>query len=145
METRLTVKFKRGGRRPRSHGGYSYLTSGTLPKNRANVLKYLIAARDGLIRDLGPSEKDLTTAQIIIIDRVIGILGVLRCVEEFIREHSVLVGNELAPSLQASYLAFCNSLRLSLLSLGLERKTEAILTPFEIVQLEKKESADEHN
>jgi len=104
-----------------------------------------MAARQGLVNDLGPTENDLTTAQIILLDRVVTKLGVIRCVEEHIRENSVMVGQDLAPSLKASYLAYNNSLRLDLQALGLERKTEATLTPFEIVQQEKKEASDEHN
>jgi len=145
MEPKLTVKFKRGGRRPRSHGGYSYLASGTLPECRIHILKYLIAARQGIVSDLGPAENDLTTAQIILLDRVVTKLGVIRCVEEHIRVNSVMVGQELAPSLKASYLAYNNSLRLDLQALGLERKAETMLTPFEIVRLEKKEDSDGHN
>lgn len=137
MDSKLTVKFKRGGRRPRSHGGYSYLTTGTLPEHRATILRYLMAARQGLICDLGPTENDLSTAQIILIDRIVTKLGVIRCVEEHIRENSVMVGQELASSLKASYLAYNNSLRLDLQALGLDKKAEAILTPYEIVEREK--------
>jgi hypothetical protein len=139
MDSKLTVKFKRGGRRPQKHGGYSYLTTGQLPENRSHILKYLMAVRQGLIRDLGPSESDLSTAQIVLIDRVTTKLGVIRCVEEYIRENSVIVGNDLAPSLKASYLAYSNSLRLDLQALGLNKMSEEVLTPYEIVEKEKKQ------
>jgi hypothetical protein len=143
METKLTVKFKRGGRRPRSHGGYSYLTTGTLPEHRANILRYLMAARQGLVCDLGPTENDLTTAKIILIDRVVTKLGVIRCVEEHIRENSVMVGDDLAPSLKASYLAYNNSIRLDLQALGLDRKDqEPILTSYELTKRIEAESEE---
>ena len=145
MDSRLAVRFTRGGRRPRSHGGYSYLTTGALPEHRSNILGYLMAVRQGLIQDLGPTENDLSTAKIVLIDRITTKLGVIRCVEEHIRENSVMAGDDLAPSLKASYLAYNNSLRLDLQTLGLDKKQEAILTPFEIVEREKKEKADEHN
>jgi hypothetical protein len=138
MNSRLAVRFKRGGRRPRSHGGYSFLTTGTLPEHRSCILGYLIAVRQGLIQDLGPTENDLSTAKIVLIDRVTTKLGVIRCVEEHIRENSVMVRDELAPSLKASYLAYNNSLRLDLQALGLEKKGEAMLTPYEIVEREKR-------
>jgi len=137
MDSRLTVKFKRGGRRPRSHGGYSYLTTGTLPEHRSQILGYLTAVRMGLIRHFGPTENDLTTAQIVLIDRITTKLGVIRCLEEHIRENSVIEGTDLAPCLKASYLAYNNSLRLDLQALGLDRRQEAILTPYEIVEREK--------
>jgi hypothetical protein len=138
MDSRLTVRFKRGGRRPKSHGGYSYLTTGALPEHRSSILGYLMAVRQGLIQDLGPTENDLRTAQIVLVDRITTKLGVIRCVEEHIRENSVMVGSELAPSLKASYLAYQNSLRLDLQALGLEKMGEAILTPYEIVEREKR-------
>jgi hypothetical protein len=139
MDSKLTVKFKRGGKRPKKHGGYSYLTSGDLPETRTYILKYLIAVRQGLVRDLGPCENDLSTAQIVLIDRVTTKLGVIRCVEEHIRENSVMVGNDLAPSLKASYLAYNNSLRLDLQALGLDKRFEEVLTPYEIMEKEKKQ------
>jgi len=138
MGPKLTMKFSRGGRRPRSHGGYSYLSTGALPEHRMNILKYLMAARRGLVSDLGPTENDLSTAQIILIDRIVTKLGVIRCVEEHVRENSVMAGDDLAPSLKASYLAYNNSLRLDLQALGLEKKGESILTPYEIVEQEKR-------
>jgi hypothetical protein len=97
-----------------------------------------MAVRQGLIQDLGPTENDLSTARIVLIDRITTKLGVIRCVEEHIRENSVMAGEDLAPSLKASYLAYNNSLRLDLQALGLEKKGEAILTPYEIVEREKR-------
>jgi len=137
MDSRLTVKFGKGGKRQIIHGGYSFLTKGELPENRTHVLRYLMAVREGLVRDLGPTENDLSTAQIVLIDRVTTKLGVIRCVEEHIRENSVMAGRDLAPSLKASYLAYNNSLRLDLQALGVEKKQEAILTPYEILEREK--------
>jgi len=120
-KSKLTVKLKRG--RPKcKHGGYSFLVKGELPENRKYVLRYLTAARENLIRDLGPTEEDLTAAQIILIDRVVTKLGVIRCIEEHIRENTVMVGHRLAPSLSASYLAYNNSVRLDLQALGLNKK-----------------------
>lgn len=138
MDSRLAVQFRRGGRRPKSHGGYSYLTTGALSEQRANVLRYLMAVRQGLVRDLGPTEEELSTAQIVLIDRITTKLGIIRCVEEHIRENSVMVGDDLAPSLKASYLAYNNSLRLDLQTIGIGKKGEAILTPYEIVERESR-------
>lgn len=76
----------------------------------------------GLIRDLGPMEEDLTTAQLIIIDRVIAKLGCLRCIEEFARTDGVMKGNRLTPSLAGNYLAYSNSIRLDLTALGINKR-----------------------
>ena len=135
---KLMVKLKRGGQKVK-HGGYSFLVKGELPESRKHVLRYLTAARENLIKDLGPTEEDLTAAQIIIMDRIVSKLGVIRCIEEHIRENSVMVKNDLAPSLKASYLAYNNSVRLDLQALGIERRrADDALAPYEIMEREKK-------
>ncbi len=85
-------------------------------------MAYLSAARAGLVRDLGPTEADLTAAQIILIDRTVTALGVVRCIEEYIRENSVMKGQDVAPALQQSYLAYVNHVRLNLVALGIKTK-----------------------
>ncbi len=124
--SKLVTNLKPG--RKIKHGGYALLSTGKLPEHRKYVEKYLTATREGLIRDLGPSEIDLTVAQIILIDRTVTKLGVIRCIEEHIRENSVMVGGDtLAPSLKDSYLAYDNSVRLGLQALGINsRKAEGI-------------------
>lgn len=141
---KLTIKLKRGGQKIK-HGGYSFLIKGELPENRKHVLRYLTAARENLIRDLGPGEDNLTAAQIIIIDRVVSKLGVVRCIEEHIRENSVMRGHDLAPSLKQSYLAYNNSVRLDLRELGIDKRMEdRVLTPLEIAEeFDKKKGAKE--
>ena len=108
--------------RPPKHGGYSFLIKAELPENRRHIKQYLTLARMNLVKDLGPNEDDLTTAQAIIIDRIVSKLGVIRCIEEHIRENSVMIGHNLAPSLRASYLAYNNSVRLDLQVLGINSK-----------------------
>ena len=105
--SKLTVKLKRGGQKVK-HGGYSFMVKGELPENRKHVLKYLTAARENLIRDLGPTEEDLTAAQIILIDRIVSKLGIIRCIEEHIRENSVMVGQNLAPAFSKNYISYNN-------------------------------------
>ena len=117
LSTKLTA-----GRRP-THGGFSFLATGKLPEHRRYILQYLTAARMQLIRDIGGSEENLSAQQIIIIDRIISKLGILRCIEEHVRETSIMRGHELVPALRASYLAYSNSLRLDLQALGIEKRT----------------------
>jgi len=104
------------------HGGFSYFSAGRLPRHRRYLLRYLTACRQGMIRDLGPTDQDLSTAQLILVDRAIGKLGLLRCIEEHVREHGVMAGHQLASALRGSYLSYSNSLRLDLQALGLHRK-----------------------
>jgi len=121
------------------------MVKGELPENRKHILKYLTAARENLIRDLGPTEENLTAAQIIIIDRIVSKLGVIRCIEEHIRENTVMMGHNLAPSLGKSYLGYNNSVRLDLRELGIDKRMEdRVLTPLEIAaEFDKKKEAEE--
>ncbi len=117
---KLEAKLPRGGQR-QTHGGYSFLTHGRLPEHRTHIRRYLTACRQGLIDDLG-SDQSLSTAEAILIDRIISKLGISRCIEEHTRENSVMVGQELAPALKSSYLAYSNSIRLDLVALGINSK-----------------------
>lgn len=132
-KTKSSLKLHPGRRK--THGGYAFLTKGTLPENKPYIERYLTVARESLIRDLGPTEQDLTAAQIIIIDRIVSKLGVIRCIEEHIKENAVMVGQELAPALRASYLAYNNSVRLDLRELGIDKRVgDRVLTPLEIAE-----------
>ena len=62
---------------------------GVFPSKRRYIERWLSEVRAGLIRDLGPTETNLSTGQAILIDRIIGKLGILRCTEEHVRERSV--------------------------------------------------------
>ncbi len=106
----------------RTHGGYSFLATGRLPEHRREVERYLTAGREGLIRDIAGIEENLSTAQVILIDRAIGKLGLLRCMEEHVRETGAFKGEELAPALRKSYLSYSNSLRLDLQALGIDKR-----------------------
>jgi len=105
------------------HGSYSLMVrAGELPENRRYIRAYLSAARAGLIKDQGPTEQDLTAAQVILVDRVICKLGVIRCIEEHIREVGVMKGQDVAPALQASYLAYSTAVRMDLAALGIKTR-----------------------
>jgi len=123
---KLKIKLSPGKRQ--THGGYSFLRTEGLPVTRRHIENFLTAARLGLINDLAGSEQDLSTGQIILIDRIISMLGVVRCIEEYIRENTILKGEDLSPSLKSSYLAYNNSIRLNLQALGIKsKKAEGIM------------------
>ena len=115
--------------RPPKHGAFSIMIArGELPENRKYIQRYLREAREGLITDIGRKEENLTRAQLILIDRVIAKLGIIRCIEEHCRETGVFQEGKLAHVLRENYLAYTNSLRLDLQALGIEgKKTEEII------------------
>jgi len=132
--SKLEKKLPRGRRRE-VHGGYSFLASGKLPEHRVYLLQYLTNSRQGLLDDLG-GEDNLSTAQVVLINLVISKLGCLRCIEEHVRENSVMVGNMIAPSLKSAYLAFSNSLRLDLQALGIRKKVGQRIPTIEQIKAE---------
>jgi len=141
--SKLTVKFKRGGRIKESHGGYSYLHRAKADDNRKHILKYLIAARQGLVRDLAGIEEDLTTAQIIIVDRTISLLGCIRLMEEHARKNGIMRGSELLPCLQKNYITYNNTIRLNLQLLGIDNKeADRVLSPLELAREIDKEDSE---
>lgn len=119
-ETKFVVNARRG--RPPKHGGYSLISRGKIAERRKYIEEYLRSAREGLIRDLGPTERDLTTAQLLLIDRIITKLGVVRLIEEHVNENGVFHNGRLSSSLNESYIAYDNSIRLSLQALGITGK-----------------------
>lgn len=110
------------------------IQAGELPERRAYLRAYLTEVREGLVDDLGPLEADLTTAQVVLIDRVISKLSILRCVEEHVRKKGVFTkAGELISVLSKSYLAWANSIRLDLQALGINtRAGEKFLGPLEL-------------
>ena len=134
-EMTKSKRKKHTGRPPR-HGGYSIMIRmGELPERRAYLRGYLTRVREGLIRDMGPAEEDLTTAERVVLDRAVSTLSVIRCIEEFIRERGVFQSEELNPVLAKSYVTYVESLKRSLQALGMNRRAaDKILTPLDIVR-----------
>ena len=119
-KSRLTTALTSGPKA--THGGYSYFVTGKIPEHRKYIEQYLTAVREGLIRDIGPKEKDLTTAQIVLCDRLVSLLGVIRLIEEKAREDGIFRGKELTPSLRQSYISYNNTVRLTLDKLGIHTR-----------------------
>lgn len=109
--------------RPPKHGGYSLIVrQGEFPENRRHIRDYLISVRSGLILDLGPTEQNLTTAQLVLIDRLTSLLSIVRLMEEYAKEKGGLNGGRLSESLRESYITYNNSIRLTLQALGIDKQ-----------------------
>jgi hypothetical protein len=107
--------------------------AGELPKRRTVLRTYLSSVREGLIRDLAVSEEGLTTAQGVLVDRVVSLLSIVRCIEEHTRETGVFKGRELAPVLAKCYCTYSAELRRVLETLGISTKAgKRLLSPLEI-------------
>lgn len=131
--SKLEAKLKRGGQR-RTHGGYAFFVHGRLPAHRVVLRRHLSAVRAALINDLGGSENNLSAQQIILIDRCVSLLGVIRCIEEDAKEKGVFKGDSLRPSLGKHYISYTNSLKQILQLLGLEWQAYKALIPLECIK-----------
>jgi len=124
-------KKKKPGPKPGSkyrHGGFSLLTRGVLSERRRYIGHYLTEIREGLIYDLAKSEGDLSTAQKVLIDRIITFLGVIRLIEEHAKQHGVLDSKGQPTSgLTGHYLTFNRQVKEMLSLLGIDkRKTDEV-------------------
>lgn len=148
----MSAKSKKRRRKPGPiprHGGYSLLTRGTLPERRRYIAPYLTAVREGLVRDLAAREEDLSTAQRVLIDRVITFLGVVRLIEEHAREHGLLDSSgKLKSGIGTGhYLSFNRFIKEALALLGIERRQleQEAMTLADVIREhdEKKAEADQ--
>ena len=138
-KTKAEAIIKTG--RPPQSGAFSLLTKGSvddLPKRRRYLRPYLIGAREGWIRDIGPTEDELSTSQRILIDRAVTFLGAIRLTEEHMREKGLFEkpSGLLNAHLTQHYLAWNRSLIECLRLLGIDRRkgAEAIPTVAEIIE-----------
>jgi len=134
MSEKLTTRIHPGRRK--KHHGYAFLTSGKVPESRKYIEKYISAVRENLILDLGPTQDDLTTAQMVLIDRVIMKLGFLRLIEEYLRDRGeIFQGNtgKLLPCISNDYTRFAESVRRDLKALGIHKRAENIIDPLEYI------------
>ena len=121
IEPKRHAKGQRG--RPMKHGGYSLMIRrGELPERLTHIRRYLTAVRAGLVQDIAGQEENLTTAQLVLVDRAISLLSVLRTIESSLSEEGIMRGQVLAKILQENYITYTNSLRLILRELGIDKR-----------------------
>jgi len=133
---KLEAKLPRGGRR--RHGGYSYLTSHRIPDDKIYVERYLTNLRESYVLDLGESEADLTTGQLVLLDTLITLKGINRCVEiESSRDGNLA-------RLDERYNARNNQIIKICLALGIEQSShERVLTISELAaEIEKEDQRE---
>jgi hypothetical protein len=103
-------------------------------EERLRIVRHIEALRSGLITDLGPQEEDLTTAQLLLIDRLCCLLAICRAIEQHFEE-DVMDGDSLKNALRSSYLAYNNTIRLTLQVLGIDKQaSDRILSPLEYIK-----------
>ncbi len=119
-------RFLKGNTLGLRHGGYSK-SSRAVP---LSVRRRLEAIRDSLIREKGPRLEDLTTPDLIRIEKAVNVLQITMSIEAFIRREGIFRGKKLDPILRENYLAYVSSLRLLLRELNITEKAgDAVLDP----------------
>jgi hypothetical protein len=140
-------KGKKPGPKPGSkyrHGGYSLLMKGTLPERRRYIGHYLSEVREGLIHDLAKKEEDLSTAQKVLIDRIITFMGVVRLIEEHAKQHGVLDSRGRPTSgLTGHYLTFNRQIKEMLSLLGIEKRQEPEMDLMSYIKMKDEEKEKE--
>ena len=128
MSKNKANKSKKDNRgRPRKHGGYVFMKTGILPERMTHIRIYLSNVRERLIHDIAEKESGLTAAQQVLIDRTITLIGVCRCIEEYVKHTGVFVDGKLEDSLGTNYISFQNAVRLNLDKLGIEKRSDEVL------------------
>ena len=149
----MSKKKKRGPGRPRKHGAYSINIRDDELKNHPRIRQYLEETRQGLVRDVAGTERNLSEQQRILIDRIISKLSIMRLIEVYIEKYGAFRQDkfkkdkvlELAPALGQNYLAFSNSVDRAIKILGVsKRKVERVLSTEELKKkVEKEEQGSE--
>jgi hypothetical protein len=119
----MTEKKRRKYHVRAERAGFSLINWRGMATHRpVEIVKFLSEMRARLISDRARSEDELSAAQLILIDRIISKVGIIRGIEEYIRREGIFVNGDLRPILKENYLAWTNSLRRDLESLGLKKE-----------------------
>ena len=78
-ESKFPVRLS-PGRKPKI-GGYTFMRTGEIPEDKIEIERYLTGLRQGYISDIAGQESSLTTGQLVLLDTLITLKGVNRCVE----------------------------------------------------------------
>lgn len=136
-----------------THGAHLWLREGKInPSIRGHrkLQQYLRDLEKDLIADLG-GPGSLTAAKEILIKTTIEAYGFILLATMYCKRYSVLRPDkarkniiELQPVLGHQFIAFTNMVRQNLMALGLEGKTEKLLSPAEVAEeiLKEKEKDD---
>lgn len=126
------------------HGGYSYLRTGKMPKEKAKVEKYLTWLRMTYIEDIAGEEENMTAGQTILLNKLILLEGLCRCIEIMVTEATERTGTFY--NMPDKFLSYVNSIVKICGMLGIERREadDRIPTPLEIAaEFDREKEAEE--
>ena len=127
---------RRRGRPQLRHGGYSFMKSGKIPADKPEIDRYLTWVRLRYIEDLGPEEKDLTAGQTILLNKLITLEGLTRCIE-------VMAAREEKVMLPQRYMSYVNTILKLCQTLGIKRVAqERVPTAAEMTEIIRAEAKE---
>lgn len=130
-------RFLPGNKIALTHGAYARRLPLRIRREGAKVYQ-------GIVADLG-GDGNLTTAQVVLIEKSVGLYQITRALEEWLVKEGVVKKQRLNPAL-AVYASFVNSLRLNLNALGIDRRrSEELLTPLEIANEYDRKKAEKES
>jgi len=123
------------------HGGYSYIRTGKMPKKKAAIERYLTWVRQTYIEDIAGEEENLSAAQTILLNKLVLLEGLCRCIETTAAEITEQTGKLYA--MPTKYLSYVNTITKICTMLGIERKdTSRVPTAAEMAVIIKEEAKD---
>ena len=117
------------------HGGYSYIRTGRIPKRKANIERYLTWVRMTYAEDVAGSEENMTAGQTVLLNKLILLEGLARCIETTAAEVTEKTGQLYA--MPTKYMSYVSAIMKLCSLLGVERKEvkERIPTPLEVASV----------
>lgn len=124
------------------HGGYSFLRTGKLPKEKAKIERYLTWVRMTYAEDIAGKEENLTAGQTVLLNKLILLEGLCRCIEIMAAETTEKSG--ILYHMPDKYLSYVNSIVKICGMLGIEQRESGdyIPTPLEIAERIDREEAE---
>lgn len=124
------------------HGGYTYIRTGKVPKKKAEVERYLTWVRQTYIEDVAGEERNLTAGQTVLLNKIILLEGLCRCIEITVIEVAEKSGQ--LPVMPQKYMSYVNSIVKICGMLGIERRepVDNVPTPLEIAERIDREEAE---
>lgn len=110
-----TGQFLSGHQFARKHG----LSTDTIPERLRRRVR---REKANWIADIGPTKKDLTTSERVLIDTAAFMLQRTLTIELWLEDNPQAYAKMLAKGLRDSYLSWANSLRLTLRELGIKTR-----------------------
>lgn len=98
-----------------THGGYTFLRLGKLPGDKVKIERWLTWVRKTYIEDIAKSEENMTAGQTILLNKLIMLEGLCRCIEIYQAEIESF-------KMPHQYMSYVNTIIKICTHLGIDRR-----------------------